>query len=702
MATLPLPPLFPIPLPGELPENPRPSGDLPAHNEILAALAPQIQPEWRPVISGIYDWVEYQAGSMVATLVSAIVGSIVNAVAGFGELTGQSLGVVDAAIDRGKRRIIAETRQTPLDPEALIQLVFRSQLPLDAAKKEAAWHGLSDERFAALVATLRPLLDRGTAEELVRRKVISTGDCQEALRRLGYDGETIQLLLSIIERPFSAENLAVLAARRQEGGSQLRDTAESQGTPGWQFDYLLELLRTYFSPQDYLTLERRGTIQKGDTDKKLKALQYTQEELLWFRDLHAILLDPATLAQLVRRGEIKPEAGLSDSKRQGYTENQFNQLVTLTRQFLTPFEYGQLLLRGKLTDEKYKEALRKIGVQDEELEGSKELLNWLPAPQDLIRFAVREVYSPEQVKALDLDADFPQAVLKDAKKVGVSEDVMHQFWQAHWELPSPTQLFEMYHRTTTKRLDPTAEQVATIKGKPIYRTLGEESLKNALKANDIAPIWRDKFLEISNSPLTRVDVRRMYELGILTKDEVFTAYLDDGYSVENAHRLADFVEADIADNYRGEAKSLMLSGYRKGVVSRGELMTYLKEIKMPLERINELIMAQDEMTRVQFSIEQVDNLKGKYMNGFIAEKDLPTEVGKLGLRPEVFAFNIVDWRAEKLVKEKRIAVATLARAYKRGIVPRDKFLAELKERNYQTDDALILADLQEPDDDTPV
>lgn len=693
---LSLPPLDPVPNPLGLPVNPPLPSDLPAKNINLSSIVPYVAPEWRPMVNGVYEWAVFHVGETIATIAAATAGGLFNALAGTSEITGEMLGKIEAATERGKLRVIKETRQRPLDVETLIQLLFRQQVTQDAVNQEGAYHGFSPERLKAIVETVKPILDKGSLEELYRRKVLDPADVQKGLRHLGYDGETINALLAIVEPPFDVGALAQLAAMRQADVEQLRDIGESQGIPGWQFDYLLELSRSFLSPQDYISLLRKGTISKGDFDKKMKSLRYTAEELLWFPDLFAYLHSPEVAAGLIRRQELKPEQGFDIAKQHGLSQDQFNQVVSLTRTFLTPFEYGQLFLREKLTEAQYKESLRRVGVQDADLEGSKELLNWLPAPQDLIRFAVREVYSPEQVTALDLDADFPEAILKDGKKVGVSEPILHQFWQAHWELPSPTQLFEMHHRTTTKRLDPTSEVVATVGGQPIYRVLSEESLKGALKANDIAPIWRDKFLEISNAPLTRVDVRRMYELGIISKDEVFTAYLDDGYSVENARRLADFVEADVADNYRGASKATMLTGYRRGVVSRSDLMAYLAAIKMPTQRALELVQAQDEMALVQFQTEQVDNVKQRYLKGFIAEKDLIGDIAKLGLRAEVAAMNLVDWRNEKKGQEKRITLPNLSKAYRLGAISRERFIAELKERNYREDEAEMLVAITDP------
>ncbi|GAH07018.1 unnamed protein product, partial [marine sediment metagenome] len=40
--------------------------------------------------------------------------------------------------------------------------------------------------------------------------------------------------------------------------------------------------------------------------------------------------------------------------------------------------------------------------------------------------------------------------------------------------------------------------------------------------------------------LTRVDIRRMYKIGVITRAEVYESYLQHGYTDENAKRMTEF------------------------------------------------------------------------------------------------------------------------------------------------------------------
>jgi hypothetical protein len=69
-----------------------------------------------------------------------------------------------------------------------------------------------------------------------------------------------------------------------------------------------------------------------------------------------------------------------------------------------------------------------------------------------------------------------------------------------------------------------------------------DELKMLLRALDVMPFWRDKLIQIAYSVPTRVDVRRMYALGVVDREYVHRKYLDMGYRPEDAEKLTAFVE----------------------------------------------------------------------------------------------------------------------------------------------------------------
>jgi hypothetical protein len=145
--------------------------------------------------------------------------------------------------------------------------------------------------------------------------------------------------------------------------------------------------------------------------------------------------------------------------------------------------------------------------------------------------------------------DLPQIFLQEAAKVGLSPEQATNYWAAHWQLPSTMQGFEMLHR----------------------RIIDEETLRVLLRALDVMPYWRDKLIQLSYNPLTRVDVRRMYGLGVLDKDGVYNSYLDGGYSPENAKLMTDFTVKYESDETTGISRAAIMDAYNKDIVTYDEM-----------------------------------------------------------------------------------------------------------------------------------
>ena len=162
--------------------------------------------------------------------------------------------------------------------------------------------------------------------------------------------------------------------------------------------------------------------------------------------------------------------------------------------------------------------LSKIGIHPAYHSLYKELAYQIPPVADIITMAVREAFTPEIASRFGQYEGLPTQYVEWVQKKGLSREWAERYWAAHWSLPSPSQGFEMLHRGIITR----------------------EDLMLLLRALDIMPFWRDKLVEMAYTPLTRVDVRRMYNLGVLNENEVRQAYKDIGYNDINANRLTQF------------------------------------------------------------------------------------------------------------------------------------------------------------------
>jgi hypothetical protein len=97
------------------------------------------------------------------------------------------------------------------------------------------------------------------------------------------------------------------------------------------------------------------------------------------------------------------------------------------------------------------------------------------------------------------------------------------------------------------------------------------------------PGWRDELIQISYTPFTRIDIRRMNRVGVLSSEDVYEAYLDIGYSPEKARQLQDFVKRlnepqdTLAEQLADElTRSNILGFYDDGIIARSTAALLLK------------------------------------------------------------------------------------------------------------------------------
>lgn len=133
----------------------------------------------------------------------------------------------------------------------------------------------------------------------------------------------------------------------------------------------------------------------------------------------------------------------------------------------------------------------------------------IPPVTDVIRMQLREVYLEGRREELVGTEDRP---IFDAlmKEWGFDKFHADSYWGAHWILPSIGQLNEMLFRNVIDR----------------------ETWERFVRFNDLEPSSIPRLGEIIFNPYTRVDVRRMARLGILSDEQLLQAYADLGFFAE--------------------------------------------------------------------------------------------------------------------------------------------------------------------------
>jgi len=264
--------------------------------------------------------------------------------------------------------------------------------------------------------------------------------------------------------------------------------------------------------------------------------------------------DIFSLIDMYNKNIISEDDYFDNAQRLGFSKFWAHELIATSKQLLTAGDYIHSWRRGIIDENTLDLKLQNLKIYEHDREILKSVSMFFPTPADLVQFAVREVYTPDIVQKFGQKEDLPDKFLEEAAKVGMSREQATNYWAAHWELPSILQGFEMLHR----------------------RVIDQGELNQLLRAKDVMPFWRDKLTKISYNPLTRVDVRRMYSVGVLDREGVYNSYLDIGYNEKNAELMTEFTIRYENDSMQGLTRATVVSAYKDAIISRDELKTYLQ------------------------------------------------------------------------------------------------------------------------------
>jgi len=417
---------------------------------------------------------------------------------------------------------------------------------------------------------------------------------------------------------------------------------------------------TLLSPAECAVANWRREASEDYIREQLRMTGYSDKQINILLNILRPMLSPDELSRLCIRGVITKNEFIDLMEKQGFTKTQAEQILSLYRAMLGVSEYRELYLRREITEEEHDQALRKLGFKDSDIAYLKKLYYYIPSPSDLVRMAVREAWNDDVAEKFGYDEEFPEEFAEWAEKQGMSREWAKRYWRAHWDLPSPTMGYEMLHRGI----------------------ITEEELDMLLKTADYPRFWREKLIKLSYSPYTRVDVRRMYQLGILSKEDVFKAYKDLGYDDEHARNLTEFTVAGASTSERDLTKSEILKGYRYKLLDREEAKEALMKMGYDEEEAEYYIALEDYNEEKERKEEVIKRTKTEFTKGIIDRNEVYKRLSEINLQSKEIDYYLSIWDTSRQAKPKQPSLADLKSFFKARVIDEKTFREELSNLGY--------------------
>uniref|UniRef100_A0A6H1ZZ89 Putative RuvA domain containing protein n=1 Tax=viral metagenome TaxID=1070528 RepID=A0A6H1ZZ89_9ZZZZ len=382
---------------------------------------------------------------------------------------------------------------------------------------------------------------------------------------------------------------------------------------------------------------------------------------------------PGELIEMLNRGLMGQRAFEKDIAQHGFTVPWPNLMAAIREARPTYEDLRDLERRGDLLPGKYDEGLKRLGFSDDNIARLKKLNLALPPAPDLVRFELREVWRPEFRPGL-LVPPTSGKFKQEMAKLGYSSETADDYWAAHWDLPSVGQGFEMFHRI------------------PAFT---ETDLRTLMRRLDILQEYHDNLIAIAYNPFTRVDVRRMFRVGVLNREQVKRAYLDIGYDETKAEAMTEFTVKYETETTRDLTRTDIEDGYKRGVLSRSEAVDALVDIGYDEDEAEYYLAKVETKKEEEKADPYISRYKKLYVYGLISRDDARARLAALGILADAITEYLELWDLDREarvsdsaeVKERDLTRADITGGYRDGIIPRDEASAYLQSLGYDPGEA---------------
>jgi hypothetical protein len=353
---------------------------------------------------------------------------------------------------------------------------------------------------------------------------------------------------------------------------------------------------------------------------------------------------PEELIEMKFRGLIDDDHFKEFMREYGFDEKTAENLFEIRKELLTAEELLSAKWRGIIDNKTYEKYMKVLGFNDEDIKRFEEIRKFYPSPSDLIRFAVRDVYNEQIVKKYGYDEEFPESIVEDVKKIGMDEKWIRAYWRAHWELPSPTQAYEMLQRLNPKVLQIRGDAYRKMGLNPEEIKTDLDTVRELLKIADYPKYWRDRLIAIAYNPLTRVDLRRIYTLGLINDDELLARSMELGYTEDDAKLLMEFFKKLKHERKFDLVLSNIEKAYKVGMIDKSEFKELLSQTGYTEDEIEFLISLIDYEKEEELKKDYLSVWYKKAFYGLITVDQFEQKLREEGFRDDEINY----WKAKLL------------------------------------------------------
>lgn len=428
------------------------------------------------------------------------------------------------------------------------------------------------------------------------------------------------------------------------------------------------LTRPLFGVQDIQAMFVRGLQTVDETTYQLKRLGWGQTSIDRQLDLAYAMPTPTIMIQAglqagLEREAIKEQMGWAGVHPE-WRDDYLNAVLTKPG----PQDLIRYRLREDPNLENLSTDLGKIGIHPDYLDVFRKLAYPIPPLGDLVTMAVRYVFTPEIANRFGLYEEFPDELAHFAAMNGTTDEWARRYWASHWTLPSPAQGLDMLHRGII-----TMDDLAIL-----------------MREQNIAPYWRDKLLKAAYTPLNRRDITTMYQLGVLTEEQVNHAYKNVGYDEPTAAQLTETTVKRVMASQTGFNSRTVMAAFKNSTIDRGEAYNLMSAIGVKQSHISQILDRAETERAWTLMNARIDVIANEYRQGLFDAATAKERLKDLHVPEDKIVTLLGRWYKETVERPTVLWTrGETVQFLQRGIIQEDRAMLELKLLGY--DDEHIAA-----------
>lgn len=456
-----------------------------------------------------------------------------------------------------------------------------------------------------------------------------------------------------------------------------------------------------------------------------------------------LVTSPESLATLIAKGVLSPEAGYPMAAGQGYNTFMMDQLVEGNMQYPDLSTALDMLNRGLASSDDLETFLSRNGIPPRWHVALMRLADTVLSPADLADMVVRGILdqgaasvearksgvTPEDFGLMVLDTGEPLALMqlleayrrKFIDQATLERGIRQSRIRDEW-IPVATQL----------RYSPMS--VADAVNAVVQNHMDQATAENIAEQNGLEPGALDTLIQTAGEPLSRTELEQLYNRGLITEAEVTQGLRESrlkdkylgaafqlhtklppiytlqhavryggvdigyavqqtmaqGYSQTDAEIIVNASQGEKLQTTKDKTISAVEAMIEANLISESDAGTVILSLGYTDQETGFILQTADFRRQAKAITQVVASVRARYIAHHIDTNTASGLLDAAGLPATQRDYNIELWNIELEANVRQLTPAQIAKAFKLGLIDQQTALDRMVLLGYNEDDAALI------------